>query len=39
MALTIRSIGRTRAAGRVTMASPSYSFRRLIFHEPWHATA
>ena len=33
MAITIRSIGQVRAAGRITMANLSYNFRRLIFHE------
>ena len=33
MAITIRSIGQARAAGRITMANLSYNFRRLIFHE------
>ncbi len=33
MALTIRSIGQTRANARMTMANLSYNFRRLIFHE------
>ena len=33
MAITIRSIGQARAAGRITMANLSYNFRRLVFHE------
>ena len=39
MALTIRSIGQTRAKARMTMANLSYNFRRLIFHERQPATA
>ena len=39
MALTIRSIGQARAAGRMTMANLSYNFRRLIFHERRQAIA
>ena len=39
MALTIRSIGQTRANARMTMANLSYNFRRLIFHERRQATA
>ncbi len=39
MALTIRSIGQTRAKARMTMANLSYNFRRLIFHERRQATA
>ena len=33
MAITIRSIGQARAAGRITMANLSYNFRHLVFHE------
>ena len=39
MAITIRSIGQVRAAGRMTMANLSYNFRRLIFHEQRQAMA
>ena len=39
MELSIRCIGRRRAAGRITMANLAYNFRRLIFHERRQAMA
>ena len=39
MALTIRSIGQTRAAGRMTLANLNCNFRCLVFHEKRQAAA
>ncbi len=39
MELSIRCIGRRRAAGRITMANLAYNFRRLIFQERRRAMA
>jgi len=39
MDLTIRCIGRIRAAGRITMANLTCNFRRAVHHERQRATA